>query len=524
MFIVCVSFVNLCFLNVWVEMNNRITDTFRRYGDSWVKLSALNLDILILAALLWGVTYLALWTGKSSWIRFLKWAAFIGLLAVADIIRHRDILLSGRLDALSNAGGLRIVILLAGIVAAVIVLVKWERICTRLTTILLILLAPALPLSFATAAWHIWSGPSDGLYPNKPLQPALPQSPGAPHVLWILFDEWDEDLTFRERPPGLSLPELDRFQDQAFHANRAYTPSWLTQVSVPSLLAGKILINTYPDSWNELKLVYDRGRTPVGLSKQETIFSEARRSGFNVGIAGWYLPYCRLIPECTVCTWHPAIGPLDRKEYEQPYRQLSFMAEIMKRQIDVIPLLKRLGIDDLDRSETPEAKALHAISYGEIHDDMLRAITDPRLNLVFVHVNVPHPPPIYDLSRDAVSHDRNSSYLGNLRLVDRTLGDIRKALEQAGMWDTSTILLTGDHPLRVLSFEMPQRYPSRLGIKQHHEVPYLLRMPGETRSVIYDSAMNTIVTKDLLMAILNQQVATPEQIATWVDRHPPHLQ
>jgi hypothetical protein len=47
-------------------------------------------------------------------------------------------------------------------------------------------------------------------------------------------------------------------------------------------------------------------------------------------------------------------------------------------------------------------------------------------------------------------------------------------------------------------------------------------MPGETRSVIYDSAMNTIVTKDLLMAILNQQVATPEQIATWVDRHPPH--
>jgi hypothetical protein len=339
-----------------------------------------------------------------------------------------------------------------------------------------------------------------------------------------LFDDWDQALTFPERPAGLSLPELDRFKDRAFGASRAYSPSWRTIVSVPSLLTGKTFVHSWPQSWNEVMLVYDSAQAPVALSSQKTIFSEARRCGFNAGIAGWYLPYCRLFPECTVCSWHPAIGVLGRGEYEKPYSVAGTMAQILRRQVEVVPLLKRLGLDDLDAFETPAAKALQAISYDEIHDDLLQAITDPRLNLVFVHVNVPHPPAIYDVSRDAISNDRKDTYAGNLRLVDRTLGDVRKVLEQAGIWDTSAILLTGDHPFNALRpFERPERNPSRRGLKQHHEVPFLLRMPGETQGVVYDSPMNTIVTKDLLMAILNRQVATAQQVGSWLDGHPPHL-
>jgi arylsulfatase A-like enzyme len=199
------------------------------------------------------------------------------------------------------------------------------------------------------------------------------------------------------------------------------------------------------------------------------------------------------------------------------------MAQILKRQVVVVPLLKRLGLDDLAANETPTAKGLHALRYSEIHDDTLQAITDPRLNLIFVHVNVPHLPAIYDVSGDSISTDHNATYLGNLRLVDRTLGDIRKTLEKAGMWDTSTILLTGDHPLRALTVEQPGRHPALRGLKQHHQVPYLLRMPGETQGVVYNTPVNTIVTKDLLIAIMNGQVATSQQIAAWLDRHPPHL-
>ena len=33
--------------------------------------------------------------------------------------------------------------------------------------------------------------------------------------------------------------------------------------------------------------------------------------------------------------------------------------------------------------------------------------------------------------------------------------------------------------------------------------------------------MQEIVTKDLLLAILNHEVTTPEQVASWLDRNPP---
>lgn len=524
MFIVCLSYVNFCFLNVLVEMNSGGGDALRKYGETWSKLAAVTLDILILASVLWGAIYLALRTGKSAWIRLLKWGAIIGLMLPANIIRLQDTFLSGHSVTIPKAVGWRIVVLLAAAAAAILLLVNWERISTPVTTTLLLLLAPSMPLSVGSAAWHIRQGPPHGLYPDKPLQPALPQSAGAPHVLWILFDEWDQALTFPERPAGLSLPELDRFQDQAFRANRAYSPSRITIVSVPSLLTGKIFVQASLESWNQMMLVYDPGQAPVALSTQETIFSAARSRGFNVGIVGWYLPYCRLFPECTVCSWHPAIGLLGRREYEKPYPGLSMMVQVLTRQVEFVPLIKRLGIvNGLDGPENPTAKALHAISYGEIRDDMLQAITDPRLNLIFVHVNVPHLPAIYDVSTGAISNGRNTTYLGNLRLVDRTLGDIRKALENAGMWDTSTILLTGDHPLRVTSYERPERHPAVRGLKQHSQAPYLLRMSGETQGVVYDSPMNMIVTKDLLMAILNRQVAGPRQIAAWLDRNPPHL-
>jgi len=525
MFIVCLSYANLCFLNVWVEMDSRGADALRKYGEAWQMLVAVTLDILILAVVLWGAIYLALWTGKSAWIRLLKWCAIIGLLLPANIIRVDDTFLSSNSLHIPNAAGWRIVVLLAATAAAILFLINWERISTRATTVLLVLLAPSMPLSVGAAARHIWQGPPHGLYPNKPLQPALPQSAGAPHVLWILFDEWDQALIFPERPAGLSLPELDRFQNQAFRANRAYSPSRRTMVSVPSLLTGKIFVDARPASWNEMMMVYDPGRAPVALSEQETIFSIARRCGFNVGIVGWYLPYCRLFPECTMCSWHPYMKVMGRGEYERPYPELDMMLQTVTRQAGYVPLLKRLGIiEDLDTFVTPMAKAVHAIDYGEIHDDMLKAITDPRLNLIFVHVNVPHLPAIYDVSRDSISTDRNTTYLGNLRLVDRTLGDIRKTLEKAGMWDASTILLTGDHPLRALpASARPERRPDLRGLKQHNQVPYLLRMPGETQGVVYDTPMNTIVTKDLLIAILNRQVVAPQQIAAWLDRHPPHL-
>ena len=112
--------------------------------------------------------------------------------------------------------------------------------------------------------------------------------------MWFIFDEWDEALTFSRRPQDLQLPELEAFRDHSFHADRAYSPTWETIISIPSLLVGKTFVAQKPKGANDLLMTYDRAGAPVSLSSAPTVFSAARAAGFNVGIVGYYLPYCRM--------------------------------------------------------------------------------------------------------------------------------------------------------------------------------------------------------------------------------------
>jgi phosphoglycerol transferase MdoB-like AlkP superfamily enzyme len=146
--------------------------------------------------------------------------------------------------------------------------------------------------------------------------------------------------------------------------------------------------------------------------------------------------------------------------------------------------------------------------------------------LVFIHWNIPHFPAIYDARKDDFSNDPANSYTGNLRLVDRTVRDIRLTLEKTGMWDSSTILMTSDHPLRLTGSDATP--PSVLGpalannYTQASEVPFLLKMAGQKQGFAYHAAMQTVVTKDLLLSIMRGEITQPEQVAAWLDHNPPH--
>jgi hypothetical protein len=46
-------------------------------------------------------------------------------------------------------------------------------------------------------------------------------------------------------------------------------------------------------------------------------------------------------------------------------------------------------------------------------------------------------------------------------------------------------------------------------------------MAGEKQGVDYPRAIQTVVAKDLLPAIMNGKVTTAEQVGVWLDSHPP---
>jgi hypothetical protein len=132
--------------------------------------------------------------------------------------------------------------------------------------------------------------------------------------------------------------------------------------------------------------------------------------------------------------------------------------------------------------------------------------------LMLVHLPVPHPPPIFDPSRGALTTGMTSSvrgYLGNMQLADRTLGELRSVMETLGTWDQTTVLVTADHPWR----------DARLFDGQtDSRVPFILKLAGQRTGAEYGASLDTARTGALLLAILDERVKHPSDVVQWLDR------
>ena len=116
-----------------------------------------------------------------------------------------------------------------------------------------------------------------------------------------------------------------------------------------------------------------------------------------------------------------------------------------------------------------------------------------------------------------------SNYLDNLELMDRSLGEVRRSMEDMGTWETATVLVTSDHWWKTgvqesssqpLSTSEEAAFADRIG----HRVPFLLKMAGQKEAMTYESAFNTVLTHDLLLALLRGKVCTPNSVVSWIDQ------
>ena len=508
-FVLCLSYANLCFLRTWGDLQDHDSDFFKYRGTSWTQLLAITLDVLILAILLWVPVLLIVRTGNRKWIRCLKWSVMGGLLIPLNSIWHDPYVVrrSGEILHVNLSGS---IIGAAGVLLGIVMLIGWERFSPRVIAVVLTVLTPAFPVAVYRTGLDIHHASSGAFASRKPL-PLLPRRPTQSRVLWILFDEWDKTLTFDERPAGLHLPELDRFRAESLSAQSAFAPAFFTIISVPSLLTGKLYVDTRRDGPSEMLMTYRRDGAPDLLSQQSTVFTEARKSGINAAAAGWYLPYGRLFDGLSY-----GFRPTD----DEPEPTLAqHMWEPVHAYLVALPLVKRLGI----ARTTAEVNAIaHERTYHEVAAVARRLASDSSFGMVFLHMSVPHSPFIYDSESGQFSTRRSTTYIDGLALVDRTLGEIRQRMEQSGTWDTTTVLLSSDHPFRTKLWTVPTQFRGRpVEVHQSHTVPFLLKLAGSRQAVEYTKPLQTIVTKDLLSAVLNGKVTTPEQAAVWLDTHPP---
>ena len=154
----------------------------------------------------------------------------------------------------------------------------------------------------------------------------------------------------------------------------------------------------------------------------------------------------------------------------------------------------------------------HSRTYDALLKSALKTTIDPRLNLVLLHFPVPHWPYFYN-RRTGAYNLRNSlvyGYLDSLVLADTTLGKIRSDLEAAGLWDRTTLLVSADH-----SHRSPP--PRKLDGKTNPRVPFLLKLAGQKNGLEFNADFNTVLTKELLLAILKGEVTTPQHVREWLE-------
>ena len=365
-----------------------------------------------------------------------------------------------------------------------------------------VITSPFAVLIILQLSWHALTALA---VDNRQLQerrdPAAPsvsnfrQTGNAPRVLVIVFDELDYRLLFVERPTSLRLPEFDKLAEKSIQFTHVPSVSPHTLEAIPTLLVGKRVLKTTVVNQETLLLHFKDAQDGQSFSSMPNLFSQARQAGKTLSIAGSYLPYCRLFrglyKDCLV-GW--------RKEP---------------------PLQVPPGFDD-DLWLSAQNMFLKAFPYppyivgaiwryGVDLQPMKEMISRFDVDLIYLHIMLPHKPIIFNRQTGRMTPFNYSpwGYYDNLALTDKCLGEIRRTLENAGLWESTTVLVTADHPWRKA-----KKYTGKVDSR----VPLLLKATHQQEAIVFEHEFPPMRIKDLVLRILDGHLVDLNTITTWLEQ------
>jgi len=347
-------------------------------------------------------------------------------------------------------------------------------------------------------------------YADRPTAPRLRSSPRDIRVVWIIFDEASQAMAFSSRPPGLSLPNFDRLRRESFYATAAVAPGGETRISMPALILGEHVINTEPDGPSDLRVETARGAFSWNCARN--VFDDAREAGFNTAVVGWYHPYGRLLNRSLTEYFWTATGVEPGLEAQFHASAPGAMLDRAWLQVASLPLSGHLSV----LSPLRYQRRVRARDFRDLMERASRVAADPEIGLVLAHLPVPHSPGFYDRAASRIDADHPSSYIDNLALADRALGDLRRAIEQAGLSDRTALIVSADHGWRTAMWRtLPgwTRQDESVARGDTSGVPFLVQLPNESAGMVYKSPFDTIITRGLITEILHRRITTLGQIA-----------
>jgi hypothetical protein len=519
--LVALSLANLFFFNAWREALSPQAFFYFYYWKQYpgyAILAALVFNVLLLASLFFACFYAARRFAGPRFEKLVRAGFLLAFLLALNGIRAQFDRLSVRGLRISLGKPGLVAICLLMLALAVFTFRRYGLVrVSRAVASLLLVLSPFGLVGIGQAAWIAFRyGAPAGR--ERPQAPALEVGADArPRVLWVIFDEMDERMAFAERPASLSLPEFDRLRSESLFATNAFPPAGHTSQSLPALLTGQLISAVKPVGPEELMLTIPARQATVGWSRQPDIFSDARAAGFNTALVGWYHPYCRVIGDrLTSCRWEPA------SQLALPDR-LSVRKNIVRQQIGLLASIPFAGDlrSRLSRTGVEDYGAAHLADYRALLPQAESVAANREFGLTFVHMPVPHPPYIYERAKGEFKDAAGGSYLDNLALADRTLGELRRAMEQSGSWEQTTVVVSSDHWMRSDYWRVRPFWTAldaaTFDERVEHHVPFIVKLAGQKSGTTYDAPFNTVLTRDLIMEVLGGRIRDPGELAAWLD-------
>jgi len=162
----------------------------------------------------------------------------------------------------------------------------------------------------------------------------------------------------------------------------------------------------------------------------------------------------------------------------------------------------------------------HIDDYQELSASADRLLEDPSADFILLHMPVPHPGGIYNRTTRSFNVG-NSSYIDNLALADSYLAHVQSLLNSHGQWDSSTVVIMGDHSWRTYMWSNVTDWTHEEEVASDGETfddrpAYLVKAPYQKTGARIDLPFNAVDTRRLLDAFLTQQVNSAESLAAWV--------
>ena len=514
-FSACLAFATCCFLVMWVELvSGRRLYLARRNPLDTMVIPALCGEALVAAALF------AAWElcRRKGWHKALS----VHALFLAGCVAPLGFVLVAivRLLGINPVPLLhRPLVWVVGFPLAMALLAAAIRAPRAASRRLLTAFRWALPVLIVVTLWStcVTLRYPSALYQDGALAPPLPEAAGlpapSPRVVWVIFDELSEAIAFEHRPASLELPNLDRLRAESFYATGARPPFDQTIVSLPALILGTPVEEAGPQGPRNLLVRVDGRLQP--LAGLPNVFDAARGLGFNTAVAGWYHPYGRLLNRSlTRCYW-VSMGRL----LEDRFQAESLPRAIWNRwsaQVEGLPLIGRLpGINPLGRRRMERIRR-----FLFLKDRALELAADGSLGLALLHLPVPHSPNVYSRAKGALATEGALSYLDSVALADRTLGELRAAIERAGLWNRTALVVSADHGWRTEQWRGGPDWTAEDEAFSHLDtsgIPFLLHLAGQTAPVRYEKGFNTVITRRILTAILARRLRNAGEVAEEIE-------